>query len=138
MNDNRDEHFLKNLRRKACILSLCKIIEINISWVGQSIKSSTFQEAGVALTEEEVGLNEQVFKETIANEFPNEDMTDKTFRDKVIMMIDYVGDGRDEDGDGVGHSCIVISLFVDIFVRVLAIQIQNTTMTWAKNGKFRR
>ena len=89
----------------------------------------TFQEAGVALTEEEVGLNEQVFKETIANEFPNEDMTDKTFRDKVIMMIDYVGDGRDEDGDGVGHSCIVISLFVDIFVRVLAIQIQNTTMT---------
>jgi hypothetical protein len=40
------------------------------------------KEAGVALTEEEVGLNEQVFKETIANEFPNEDMTDKTFRDK--------------------------------------------------------
>ena len=50
----------------------------------------TFQEAGVALTEEEVGLNEQVFKETIANEFPNEDMTDKTFRDKVIMIIMFV------------------------------------------------
>ena len=32
-------------------------------------------------------MNEQVFKETIANEFPDEDMLDKTFRDKVMMMI---------------------------------------------------
>jgi len=37
---------------------------------------------GVPLTEEETALNEQVFKETIANEFPDEDMLDKTFRDK--------------------------------------------------------
>ena len=32
-------------------------------------------------------MNEQVFKETIANEFPDDDMLDKTFRDKVMMMI---------------------------------------------------
>ena len=42
------------------------------------------QEAGVTLTDEEIAANERVFNETIANEFPDEDMLDKTFRDKVV------------------------------------------------------
>ena len=68
-----------------------------------------FQEPGVALTDEEVGLNEQVFKETIANEFPDEDMLDKTFRDKVIMMmivmLDKMKMGNDfEAGDALDNT----------------------------------
>ena len=44
-------------------------------------------------------MNEQVFKETIANEFPDEDMLDKTFRDKVMNDHDYVGDDCHGPGD---------------------------------------
>ena len=51
-------------------------------------------------------MNEQVFKETIANEFPDEDMLDKTFRDKVMHDDDYVGDNCCDpgvrQGDGIG------------------------------------
>ena len=45
-----------------------------------------FQEPGVPLTDEEVSSNEQIFNETIANEFPEEDFLAKTFRDKVIII----------------------------------------------------
>ena len=45
-----------------------------------------FQEPGVPLTDEEVSSNEQIFNETIANEFPEEDFLVKTFRDKVIII----------------------------------------------------
>ena len=35
------------------------------------------------LSDEEIALNKELFNEIIANEFPQDDMTDKAFRDKV-------------------------------------------------------
>ena len=37
----------------------------------------------LSLTEEEVATNKELYEEIVANEFPEEDMVDKAFRDKV-------------------------------------------------------
>ena len=36
------------------------------------------------LTDDEISHNKDLFEEKIANEFPEEDMLDKSFRDKVM------------------------------------------------------
>ena len=41
------------------------------------------------LTEEEMSFNNELFEEIMANEFPEEDMVDKSFRDKVMIVVLY-------------------------------------------------
>ena len=36
-----------------------------------------------SLTEEEAAINKELYEEIVGNEFPEEDMVDKAFRDKV-------------------------------------------------------
>ena len=39
------------------------------------------------LTDEEMSFNNELFEEIMANEFPEEDMIDKSFRDKVMIVV---------------------------------------------------
>ena len=41
------------------------------------------------LTDEEMSFNNELFEEIMANEFPEEDMVDKSFRDKVMIVVLY-------------------------------------------------
>ena len=44
----------------------------------------------LSLTEEEAATNKELYEEIVANEFPEEDMVDKAFRDKVRDEISNV------------------------------------------------
>ena len=48
----------------------------------------------LALTEEEATTNRELYEEIVGNEFPEEDMVDKAFRDKVEHLIEQLYQSR--------------------------------------------
>ena len=44
----------------------------------------------LSLTEEEAATNKELYEEIVGNEFPEEDMVDKAFRDKVQYQISNI------------------------------------------------
>lgn len=75
--------FLPLRRGSACrqIHPLPTIVQTDLSGA-DSLKTRKYHR-GAELTDEEVAHNNDLYDEIIMNEFPSEDMEDKSFRDKV-------------------------------------------------------
>ena len=76
--------FLPLRRGSACrqIHPLPTIVQTDLSLSADSLKSRKYHR-GAELTDEEAAHNNELYDEIIMNEFPAEDMIDKSFRDKV-------------------------------------------------------
>ena len=79
--------FLPLRRGSACrqIHPLPTIVQTDLSLSADSLKTRKYHRKA-DLTDEEAAHNNELYDEIIMNEFPTEDMIDKSFRDKVKLI----------------------------------------------------
>ena len=75
-------------RGSACrqLHPLPTIVQTDLTTSDQLKSRKYYKKLAQQLTEEEAAYNKQLYEEIIANEFPEEDMVDKAFRDKVTAL----------------------------------------------------